>query len=438
MTYRFRISNVGTVMSFNFRIQNHKMVLVETEGSYTNQITLDSLDVHVGQSYSVLVTADQNEADYFMVATPKMYKSNESSDSKSLEGIGILHYANSLTTVSGPLPSGPDPFDIEFSVNQAKSITWNLTTGAARPNPQGTFNVSNVTLTQTFILHGSKGEINGWPRYVVNNVSYLTPETPLKLADFFVNGSGVYQLDQFPTHSVNDAAAYGASVVSGIHKGWLEIVFNNDLDVMDSWHLDGFGFHVVGFGNGDWTPAARETYNIFDPVVRSTVQVYPGKWTAVYVFLDNPGMWNLRSQHLKNWYLGQELFIRVFDDNPNPAKERQPPQNLLLCGMFESFLSPVPSPAPAPQAGWYQIALNEALRHIPQGEEVDENKVDEVHLEPQVQRRVRPPHDNIPNPPPPSLRAAYRVLPNERCASAIVPPQIRAGNFQITNIMLTL
>lgn len=118
MTYRFRISNVGTVMSFNFRIQNHKMVLVETEGSYTNQITLDSLDVHVGQSYSVLVIADQNEADYYIVATPKMFKSDE-----TLEGIGILHYANSLTTVSGPVPDGPDPFDIAFSVNQAKSIT---------------------------------------------------------------------------------------------------------------------------------------------------------------------------------------------------------------------------------------------------------------------------------------------------------------------------
>ncbi|KAK6790381.1 hypothetical protein RDI58_014181 [Solanum bulbocastanum] len=347
MTYRFRISNVGTVMSFNFRIQNHKMVLVETEGSYTNQISLDSLDVHVGQSYSVLVTADQNEADYYIVATPKMFKSDA-----TLEGIGILHYANSLTTVSGPAPDGPDPFDIAFSVNQAKSVTWNMTTGAARPNPQGTFNVSNVTLAQTFILHGSKGEINGWPRYVVNNVSYFTPDTPLKLADMFVNGSGVYQLDQFPTHSVYDSASYGVSVVSGIHKGWLEIVFKNDLDVMDSWHLDGFGFYVVGFGNGDWTPAARETYNIFDPVVRSTVQVYPGRWTAVYVFLDNPGMWNLRSQHLKNWYLGQQLFIRVFDDNPNPAKERKPPQNLLLCGMFESSISPVPSPAPAPQEGW--------------------------------------------------------------------------------------
>ncbi|KAK9124113.1 hypothetical protein Sjap_013715 [Stephania japonica] len=60
-TYQFRISNVGTELSLNFRIQNHQLVLVETEGSYANQITLDSLDVYVGQSYSVLVTANQND-----------------------------------------------------------------------------------------------------------------------------------------------------------------------------------------------------------------------------------------------------------------------------------------------------------------------------------------------------------------------------------------
>lgn len=123
---------------------------------------------------------------------------------------------------------------------------WNLTTGAARPNPQGTFNVSNITLSQIFILQGSTAEIDGSPRYVVNNVSYWTVETPLKLADQFVNGSGVYQLNAFPVNSVYPNASYGVSVVSGIHKGWAEIVFKNNLDVADSWHLDGFGFHVVG------------------------------------------------------------------------------------------------------------------------------------------------------------------------------------------------
>lgn len=63
-------------------------------------------------------------------------------------------------------------------------------------------------------------------------------------------------------------------------------------------------------------------------------QVYPGGWSAVYAYLDNPGMWNLRSQKLKNWYLGQELYVRVYDADPNPTKERPPPQNLLFCGKF--------------------------------------------------------------------------------------------------------
>lgn len=123
---------------------------------------------------------------------------------------------------------------------------WNLTAGAARPNPQGTFNVSNVTLSQTFILHGNIAEINGAPRYTVNNVSYLTPTTPLKLADYVANGSGVYELDKFPVHSEKPSPVDGTFVVTGNHKGWLEIVFKNELQVMDAWHLDGFGFYVVG------------------------------------------------------------------------------------------------------------------------------------------------------------------------------------------------
>ena len=121
-----------------------------------------------------------------------------------------------------------------------------MTAGAARPNPQGTFNVTNVTLSQTFILGASTAEIGGVPRYIVNNVSYLTPETPLKLADYLANTSGVFELDTFPTNSTNSNTVQGTFVASGIHKGWIEIVFKNQLNVMDSWHLDGFSFYVVG------------------------------------------------------------------------------------------------------------------------------------------------------------------------------------------------
>ncbi|KAH6820620.1 SKU5 similar 3 [Perilla frutescens var. hirtella] len=325
-TYRFRITNVGNSWSINFRIENHTMLLVETEGSYPNQITLSSIDIHVGQSYSVLVTADQDPVDYYIVATPKI--------ELPIAAVGVLHYDDSTVIPNGPLPNGPDPTDIDFSINQARSITMNMSTGAARPNPQGSFNVTNVTLSQTFVLIGSASPFNGSLRYTINNVTYITPSTPLKLADQFLNGSGVYELDKFPVHSSLPTPVNGTFVVSGLHKGWLEIVFVNDLVVVtESWHLDGFGFFVVGFGLGQWTPEARSTaYNTYNPIVRSTVQVYPGGWTAVYVYLDNPGMWNLRSQNLQHWYLGQELYIRVHDPDPNPAKEHSLPSNLLFCG----------------------------------------------------------------------------------------------------------
>lgn len=99
------------------------------------------------------------------------------------------------------------------------------------------------------------------------------------------------------------------------------------------WRYVHLKLNTFRFGNGDWTPEARNTYNLYDPVVRSTVQVYPGGWSAVYVFLDNPGMWNLRSQLSKHWHLGQELYVRVFNGDPNPLKERPPPENLLICGV---------------------------------------------------------------------------------------------------------
>lgn len=96
------------------------MILVETEGSYTNQITLDSLDVHVGQSYSVLVPADANETAYYIVASPKLLNN---AALPGLVGVGLLHYAGcNYTKPLEPFSSGPDPFDIDFSLSQAKSI----------------------------------------------------------------------------------------------------------------------------------------------------------------------------------------------------------------------------------------------------------------------------------------------------------------------------
>jgi iron transport multicopper oxidase len=112
----FRISNVGLSTSLNFRIQGHKLKLVEVEGSHTVQNIYDSLDVHVGQSVAVLVILDQAPKDYYIVTSTRFTKS-------VLTATAVLHYTNSHTPVSGPLPTGPT-YQIHWSMQQARTFRY--------------------------------------------------------------------------------------------------------------------------------------------------------------------------------------------------------------------------------------------------------------------------------------------------------------------------
>lgn len=92
------------------------MLLVEVEGTHTLQNTYNSLDIHLGQSYSVLVTADQPAQDYFIVVSTRF-------TSQVLTTTSILHYSNSGGSASGPPPGGPT-IEVDWSLNQALSIRY--------------------------------------------------------------------------------------------------------------------------------------------------------------------------------------------------------------------------------------------------------------------------------------------------------------------------
>lgn len=115
--------NVGTSTSLNFRIQNHNLLLVETEGTYTVQQNYTTLDIHVGQSFSFLVTMDQNaSSNYYIVASARFVNA---SLWQRVTGVAVLHYSNSKGPASGPLPDPPnDVYDKTMSMNQARSIRY--------------------------------------------------------------------------------------------------------------------------------------------------------------------------------------------------------------------------------------------------------------------------------------------------------------------------
>ncbi|CAH9121164.1 unnamed protein product [Cuscuta epithymum] len=333
-TYRLRVHNVGISTSLNFRIQNHNLLLIETEGSYTVQQNYTSMDIHVGQSYSFLVTMDQNPiSDYYILATPRFV--NSSIWTKSV-GVAILHYSNSQGPAAGPLPDLLGENDKYFSMMQARSVRWNVSASAARPNPQGSFKYGEITVTDVYVIVNRPAEvIDGKRRTTLNGISYSAPTTPLKLAEQF-NVLGVFKLD-FPNRFMDRPAKVDTSVINGSYKAFVEIIFQNNDTTVQSYHLDGYAFFVVGMDYGLWNENSRSTYNKWDGVARCTTQVFPGAWTAVLVFLDNAGIWNLRAQNLDSWYLGQEVYVSVVNPEIADKTELPLPDNTIYCGLLSSL-----------------------------------------------------------------------------------------------------
>ncbi|XP_020274009.1 monocopper oxidase-like protein SKU5 [Asparagus officinalis] len=107
--------------------------------------------------------------------------------------------------------------------------------------------------------------INGKQRATLNGISYSPPSTPLRLADQY-NLKGVYTLD-FPTKPLDEPPKLGTSLMNASYKGFMEIIFQNNGTNVQTYHLDGHAFFVVGMNYGEWTEESRGTYNKWDAVI---------------------------------------------------------------------------------------------------------------------------------------------------------------------------
>lgn len=107
---------MGLTTSINFRIQDHTLRLVEVEGAHTAQEVYESLDIHVGQSSSFLVTVNENPKDYFIVASTRFTK-------PIFTATAVLQLAGSRSPASGQLPIGPT-YHLHWSMKQARTIRY--------------------------------------------------------------------------------------------------------------------------------------------------------------------------------------------------------------------------------------------------------------------------------------------------------------------------
>ncbi|KAF4350558.1 hypothetical protein G4B88_030091 [Cannabis sativa] len=328
-TIRLRVSNVGLQNSLNFRIQGHTMKLIEVEGIHTIQTTYDSLDIHVGQSYSVLVTGNKAPQDYYIAVSTRFSE-------KAMTATAILKYKNSARKVSGPIPAGPNP-GIDWSLNQARSIRNNGTASGPRPNPQGSYPYWNIPISRTITLESSAAQVGGKQRYAINSISYKPADTPLKLADYY-KIPGVFRVGSMPDNPTRKPMTLDTAVLGADYRAFIEIIFQNHEDIIQSYHINGYYFRIVGMDKGVWSKNSRKQYNMVDAVSRYTTQVYPKSWTAALVALDNVGMWNVRSEFWARQYLGQQFYMRVFTNSNSTRDEYLIPPNALKSNVPAIFI----------------------------------------------------------------------------------------------------
>jgi hypothetical protein len=86
--------------------------------------------------------------------------------------------------------------------------------------------------------------INGTLRATLNGISFVRPATPIRLADQY-KVKGEYKLD-FPNKPLNRTLRLDRSVINATYKGFIEVIFQNNDTVVQSFHMDGYSFFVVG------------------------------------------------------------------------------------------------------------------------------------------------------------------------------------------------
>ncbi|ETW84966.1 laccase [Heterobasidion irregulare TC 32-1] len=285
--YRFRLVSISCDVGVDFSIDQHKMTIIEADGSNTEPLDVDSVTILTGQRYSVVVAANQPVDNYWIRAQPA---------STAIQGFdggrnsAILRYRGAPST---------DP-NTTFVDATSPMVETNLH-ALDNPSAPGQHVPGGADINYTLDVSFSGGS------FTVNGTSFEAPSVPVLLqimsgakqpSDLLPKGS-IYGLE--PNKSVELVIPGG--VLGGPHPV----------------HLHGHSFSVV-------RSAGSDSYNWDNPVRRDVVSIgsQDTDRTTIRFFTDNTGPWFLHC-HI-DWHLTAGFAVVFAEDvadtasvSPTPA-----------------------------------------------------------------------------------------------------------------------
>ncbi|KAG0147247.1 hypothetical protein CROQUDRAFT_61959 [Cronartium quercuum f. sp. fusiforme G11] len=279
-TYRLRIINMGAFGMFYFKIDGHKMSVIEVDGTDVQPFAIDSLSLSVAQRYSVLVTARNDTRSNW-----HMHANYDSDMFDSVPDKLVLNYTSSII-YEPTAPMAPDEPFSSYDMTNDTAFQPKIVQRILKPTRPIELNAFFATFD------------NGINRGAFNNVTFVPPLVPTAMT-----------VDSAPTDSLTNPSIYGPQS---------NVYLVENLDVVElkvlNWdagnhpfHLHGHKFQIVGkrmdMSNPNEDHAIDE--NQANPMRRDTIQIPGGGSVTLRFVADSPGSWFFHC-HIE-WHLESGL-----------------------------------------------------------------------------------------------------------------------------------
>ncbi|KAJ7192668.1 Cu-oxidase-domain-containing protein [Mycena pura] len=274
--YRFRLVSLSIRGNFIVSIDNHTMTVIETDGVATVPHEVNILNIHAGQRYSLVVTANQPVGNYWINA----FIDGGNPAHNLLLNPGILRYKGAPDEEpQTPMTAGPTGADAVM-LNE-----WELVPLVPIPAPEPDFNLT----FRTFMPAG----ITQWE---INNISYVPPSVPTLVR--VLNG----ETEEKDFNLTENTFLFPANKAIQI-----EIIEEAAINEGHPFHLHGMNFWVVKSNGSD-------IVNTVNPIRRDVV--ITGSGNIILRFrTDRPGPWSFHCHILYHFAAGLGSVIGVqFDE----------------------------------------------------------------------------------------------------------------------------
>lgn len=312
-------------------LQGHNMTVVEADGHYVEPFEVKNLFIYSGETYSVLIKADQDPTRNYWIQTDVVSRKPNTTSGSAIFNYYPNHPRRPPPT---PTPTGPQWDDVDPRLSQSLSIKARRGLGRSPP----------ATSDRVIVMLNTQNEADGYRRWSVNNVSFNHPHTPYLIA---LKHNLTGEFDQTPPPDGYDFKNFDIYIKqtnnntrtsSGIYR----LKFNTTVDIIlqnantmnvnnsetHPWHLHGHDFWVLGYGLGKFDLFKDpKKYNLVDPIEKNTVPVHPFGWTALRFVADNPGAWAFHCHIESHFYMGMGV---VFEEGIERVGKLPP--SIMGCG----------------------------------------------------------------------------------------------------------